>query len=452
VSRLVSDLSSFMERQKLPASELPAVAELVLATFKGLPATEFAERERCCGTAVKFARFWSERDPEAAARWAVGFDGKDSHDEFNPYSSAMREAVIGLKRKDPGAAARWGWGLPDGKTRSSEVYGAVFVWALSCQKEAEAWVLQLPESRCQEAALTGLINGIVEKNPARAAELSMKVKDDDSGVFHKIGWHWGAVDAESAGRWAETLPEGNKRLTALSGVIEGLAEKTPEAAARMALQLPKGEPRNEALGCVASEWVRLDAAAASQWAERLPDEADRLLAVRKVASKWWRQDDVAARRWVGQLPEGELRDWALADIAAGMGNTHFESILEVARQIPVGPARWKALAAVAYSMSMEDAEGAAKLVLELPADCESRPTAIFSAATSLAESNPASAAEMADQLSRAENGPSRIHEIVAAQWAEIDPVSAKNWAAQLPIPGEDKTKLLQKLNMRKIIR
>ena len=73
-------------------------------------------------------------------------------------------------------------------------------------------------------------------------------------------------DVQSALAWAQKLPSGSSRQTALANIVSQWSEADPQAAANFALQASELDGRKVLLENVSRQWAHNDPQAAVAWA------------------------------------------------------------------------------------------------------------------------------------------------------------------------------------------
>lgn len=167
------------------------------------------------------ARGWAEKDPAAAAEWAMGTGRARGRD------SVLSRIAEKWAETDPGSS----WALAR-KIDNSEIRGRTFaeiarVWAGKEPREALAAIKAIEDDSDRDGALAGVVESWAEKDARKAAEFLPKIGGvfRRNRAFRKVAKEWAKKDAPSCYRWAARR-EGSARekVNAFLGLAEGLRE------------------------------------------------------------------------------------------------------------------------------------------------------------------------------------------------------------------------------------
>jgi hypothetical protein len=153
-------------------------------------------------------------------------------------AEALSAALDGLSRKDPKQAVQKLSGLPAGEARDDATRTAVDHWSRTSAKEAAAWVVGNADESAKRAALREVMPNYV------------------------------AQDAKGALAFANSLPAGETRDSALSSYV--FSDRTTPPAERMKVAQTIGdqESRNRAMTMTAGMWMIEDPNAANEFIQR----------------------------------------------------------------------------------------------------------------------------------------------------------------------------------------
>jgi len=186
---------------------------------------------------------------------------------------------------------------------------------------------------------------------------------------------------------SETMSDLKERLLA------NLARKNPEAAARVALE------QNVAIDGVLATWVNQDPSQAITWVEQLPDGDAKRRAIISVASEAVRTDPQSAVRMAGGLPESAERDEILNRAMAEWVHSAPSDVQTWVQQVEDPSLRSRLMAVVATTLAESDAPTAAQLALTSMEPGKLQNDAVVG---------------------------------IVQRWAQRDPASAASWVAQFP--------------------
>ncbi|HEX5790541.1 MAG TPA: hypothetical protein VFY13_05275, partial [Luteolibacter sp.] len=233
---------------------------------------------------------WAKQDPQAALAWANGLEREKS--------GAISSVIGQVAKDDPAKAAQMLAGLSPEDSGSSyrrvaEAYGAKNF------AEAQAWVQSLPADQ-QADAMASAISGLAKTNPQAAATQ------------------------------VAAMQAGEAKDTAVGNVVSSMARQDPQRAAEFLAQNASPDAQSESMRDIMPNWVNKDATAAYNYANSLPtgpvrdsalrsylwsnntaepstlvtvaetisDEGDRNRTVGWMVGRWMREDEAAARAYV----------------------------------------------------------------------------------------------------------------------------------------------------------
>lgn len=129
-------------------------------------------------------------------------------------------------------------------------------------EQAAAFLEQLP-AEAQPAAAAKMIPSLVGRDPQSALALAEKLPEEARATHVNLVSHaWAREDAQASLRWATAQPAGPQRDAAASGVVSALYEKEPRTAYPLAREISDKETRVSQLQAVFGSWMFNDAGAA----------------------------------------------------------------------------------------------------------------------------------------------------------------------------------------------
>lgn len=216
-------------------------------------------------------------------------------------------------RLDGPAALAYAQGL-EGRTKEWTMGTVLSGWANQDPDGARAWVESVEDPDERSRVTRGLVSGLAQRDVAAATEYVYSLAESGAGrtseYMDTIVRQQLTRGLESAASWADLLPDGDLKGTALERVANEYVRKDPLQAAEWVTQYASQGFATEAVGEVAEEWAEDDPKAALGWAEELEKGAARNRAVAEAVSEWADRDALAAGDYVTSLPAGDERDAA----------------------------------------------------------------------------------------------------------------------------------------------
>lgn len=203
---------------------------------------------------------WLDQDPQAAAAWVTG--------GFGVRSEHLENLCDLWAAKDEAALAEWA-----GKNSAF----AAQVWEHMAKEKTE-FILPYLEEAVAAAPETAVewFDHIESADAARIPEFIQLLPDSAALPLDAMN-AWIAGEPEQATHWTESLPEGEKRSTAIESIAFYYgAEREYEAAARWGLTLPE-DRRGDVLQRTFTGWLEEDPAAARAALDQLPADTQKTL-------------------------------------------------------------------------------------------------------------------------------------------------------------------------------
>ena len=197
-------------------------------------------------------------------------------------------------------------------------------WAAGNPSAALAMLGNLPpEMEGQRDELTAsIVTGRAHRDATMATDLVLRLGQEGNGRASNLmaivaKENLRAKGAEQASRWAEALPDGPLKGTAMGQIAESYARKDPLAAARWAGRFADRDYASGAIEQVSGRWAEKDPAAAAGWLESLPAGGGQTAGLRNVFGDWEDSDPVAAGQYLMAMPQSAQRDSAISGFAMG---------------------------------------------------------------------------------------------------------------------------------------
>ncbi len=427
-----------------------------LAAISAMPNQKAAE-----GLTQEALRGWAKEEPNAALAWASQMPPGRNRDK------ALGAAIEGMSFSDPSAAAMALTNLPAGKERTEaasivglrvagtdpqaalgllgEVWGsggilsgAAMSLASESVPDALAWAKALPDPQQRKTALIGIASEAAKLDPSQAVDLvTSQTNPALAGDLAKtVAENWAQEDGPAALAWVSSLPAGELRQRAWSGLESCLFPTDPKALVQFTLnEFPFSDARSGELTRAAIDIAffggALMHAEACDWVASLPPGPDR--------------DDLVLGLYRGSLPAAEL-----APLVAGMtpGPAQARTISGLAQRwagdapaaaaewsasLPTGTARNAAVGVVANGWAASDPASAAQWVESLPADA-AREGAVLGFIQGASAKHPEQAAPFLGMIADPAKRQQMTSQVIKS-WMGSDPQAAQAWAQQAGLGG-----------------
>ena len=169
---------------------------------------------------------------------------------------------------------------------------------------------------------------------------------------------WAATDPESAIHWAEQNHEGDGANPWMVGIIRGLANTDPERAASLMQAMPRSQERGEALDALLPTILDRGAAATHDWIAAIPDETLRNGAMSRVAERLAQSDPAGTASWLAANP-GEATNRSIDDVMSVWIQKDKTAAVDYYQSLPAGDTRTNALRGLINSLATSDPRAAA---------------------------------------------------------------------------------------------
>lgn len=248
-------------------------------------------------------------------------------------AEALRSRMVELGADpDQWRDFHYSWGAIAGKAAfdhaaasdEADLAATMTGWAAANPAEALAMLGNLPETmRGQQHELTAsVVAGLAHQNAAMATDLVLKLGGEGNP---RAGNLMELVAAETlrskgpeqASLWAESLPDGALKGTAMSRVAESYVRKDPAAAARWVQRFAAEDYATRAVERIGGDWAENDPIAAVGWLESLPAGSGQAAGLRNAFGDWEDRDPVAAGQYLLAMPLTPQRDAAVSGFATG---------------------------------------------------------------------------------------------------------------------------------------
>jgi hypothetical protein len=297
---------------------------------------------------VTIAGSWYQKDPGAALAWLNQAASGPVYNQafaniFQNLLNTGSDQIPALLGKIPESV------LVDNT-------GSIASWANQDPLAVVTWLQSLPAaasalaSSWRNSIMLSVISGLSASDPASAASYfqaltGMPLPPANStigGPFAPtfdstaslLAAHWAQTDPAAALAWAQSLPEGTTRDSALGSALSTLGTYDPETAVQDAEQiLPAGNFHDKIIDDVLESTASQNPADATALLGYLSTGSAQEDESASLAYVWAQQDANATTQWVNSLPAGSVRDGAAAGLAGMIASTDPAGALNLAVSI-----------------------------------------------------------------------------------------------------------------------
>ncbi len=330
---------------------------------------------------------WATFDPKAAADYSMKLNEKERLEAWASLSSKwitinpsdtiewlthlpkessgklIKDAIVKWSERDPMAAAQYA--LDKAELQDS----LINLSAKMFQRDPDAtlhWVGTIGDPKKKALLFDGIFNQWMQQDIAAAAQYVVGLSADpeqQQQLVSKLTTKWASEDIQSATTWAQSL-SGPARISAMSQLVSRWMKFDEAGAAAFGMNLPPEELGNSA-HTVASYLVRNDPQRAIDWISKLPEGPVQTSAIDGLRSEWTRMNFASALLLVDQVPEGPIRVQILPSlIRKWTGEDAYETSVWLSTQSP-SPSKDAAIAAFSGKIISSDVEGAAQWALSI---------------------------------------------------------------------------------------
>jgi hypothetical protein len=253
-----------------------------------------------------------------------------------------------------------------------------------------------------------------------------------------IATAWAGADPDAAAEWVRNWPV-DRRPAGLLAVAYEASQQSPTNALWLAAELPADESRDQLIEHAVREWASRDAETALSWAAGLGATPlrDQVLASLSLAV-----GDKAPEKGVTlaleTLPEGRKKEDVVVGLVQRWAQTEPDKAAAWVQQFPEGRLRESAVENLVKLWAEKTPEAPGTWIGTLQGDV--RDTAAAAYASTLASSDPASAAEWIGSIENTD-AREREQERLAERWLAMDAAKARAWI-EASLPPETAARLL----------
>lgn len=253
---------------------------------------------------------WARQDPSAAMAWAASLT--------TDKGSAMTSVISEIAKTDPRKAADMIKQMDAGDQANAYRSVAAQYGALDFA-EAQSWVRTLPADD-QAAALASAIGGLANSDPAAAAKQALLMPDGDAKdrLVGNVVSALARTDPQAAAEFVSKQESENAQRDGMRNLMPTWANENPAAALKYAQSLPEGTVRDSALTSYVFGNNKSPSKEIMATAEGISDEGDRNRAVSIAAMKWMREDKTAATAYIESSDMSDDQKQRLIEGRGGM--------------------------------------------------------------------------------------------------------------------------------------
>jgi hypothetical protein len=271
---------------------------------------------------------------------------------------------------------QYAWGAADGvgalaaaakienaDRRNGALAQALSGWASADPQQAIAWLGQV-ENKEERTRLQGsLVGGLADHDIGFATryvlDLAAAGDGNAAGFMRTVASEQLRKEGPAASaQWAETLPDGDAKTTALEQVANRYVDNDPAAAAAWASQFATVEYGARVIDEVGEEYAERDPGAAVKWLLGLPEGRAQQAGMHGALGEWARRDPTAASQFLIDLPQSPLKDQAVSGFVRRVAWEDPESAIAWARTIAQESTRGEAMTRAAQAWFIRDREAA----------------------------------------------------------------------------------------------
>jgi len=348
---------------------------------------------------------WAQNDPQAALKAALTIG------ESNQRGMAVAAAVNSWAGSDFPAALQYAVSVDDPGTRGQILQNLSHNPNANRKQLLAAVMDHVPPGDNFQQAVSGILTGWAQENPAEAAAAAMELPPGRafSNVASQIASQWisSAANKQDVFDWARNLPEGEARDNSLRSVFSTWSRQDPQAAMRALSGLSSGERKN-AVQALASGWSQTAPEAVLQWSSSLTDASERADVVRAALFQWAGSSPESAAKFVERIPEAE-RSGPMESVVGNWASRDTASAAAWLDRQPTGPSKDAALRTLSRKIAQEDPEAALTWTRGI--------------------------SDEKDRLRQTES--------IARDWIRQDPNSARSWISTSTLPEDTRKRLLK---------
>ena len=310
-------------------------------------------------------------------------------------AEAMQEALReGNASRDQWRLFLYAWGVTDGPgalehaasnlegDRLHRFQGEVLTgWASTDPDAAISWAAGIEDPELASRMRFSLVGGLADHDIGYATDFAFRMADEgDRNASRYIDsiaseqMRKGGLDSTLV--WAEGLPDGSLKGSALDRVASSYVQKEPEAAAAWAEQFASTDWGVRVIEEIGDEWAERDPTASVAWLETLPQGAGRSEGTYSAFREWAQRDARAASEHLVSMQDSAAKDHAVRGLARTIASRDPEAAVAWANTIGSDQMRTETLTRAAREWFRRDRAAAAEWLTTsgLPAEAQQQIT------------------------------------------------------------------------------
>lgn len=267
----------------------------------------------------------------------------------------------------------YSWGAISGKaafdhamkSEEQDLAASMTGWAAANPSEALAMLNNLPQELAgqRDELMASIVTGLTHRDGSMATDLVLKLEKEGNGravnLMEIVAKETVRLQgAEQASIWAESLPDGAVKGTAMSRIAESYVRKNPQAAAKWGERFADKEYASSAIEQIGGRWAESDPVAAVGWLESLPAGNGQKAGLSRAFGDWEDRDPAAAGEYLLAMPNSAKRDSAISGFAMGYAWQNPQLAITWAQDIQDPALRQSSLTRAGQAFFRRDPSGA----------------------------------------------------------------------------------------------
>ncbi|MDB4491695.1 hypothetical protein N9260_01600, partial [bacterium] len=218
--------------------------------------------------------------------------------------------------------------LPPGSSRQQALQSVAQGYLQSDSEAAIKWIESLKPSE-RSKALSGSLDQLARTDPEMAAKLfSETPMNNNNGHAITIATGLANKSTDREIEWIETLPSGQARQNAVSGLVQTWGQTDPSEAAKFLDGEGLTQRNAHMAGSLVTQWMGEDRDAAIDWIFSHENSSVQQNLVSNMVRQWAHQDPQAAMEFVETLEDPSLKKTATLNMISNLGHQDPDTALE----------------------------------------------------------------------------------------------------------------------------
>jgi hypothetical protein len=267
------------------------------------------------GAASGIGRTWCTKDPDAAFAWATQL--KNSQTRQN----AISGVISALTFQDPQKAIDFYDSLSKGTDKRQALQSIAQGYFQADSDSALEWIQGLSLTD-RVKALEGSMSQIARNDPEAAAKLFAEIamSNNMSHQAQQIAGQLAQKGTDKAMEWIDTLPSGQTKMHAISGLIQTWGATDPKAAAEYLEDFGMTQSNAHMASSLVSQWAATDREAAMDWVLSQENSSVQRDLISNVVSQLSSNDPQAAMEIIETLEDPSAKKSATQNFLRNLGS------------------------------------------------------------------------------------------------------------------------------------